>query len=212
MNILIFGATGGTGQELVRQSLEKGYGVSVFVRKDASKLGDLASKVTTYVGDVLDLISVKAAMVGQDAVLVALGTIPGKKNQVLSIGTKNIIDAMQDNQVKRLIVETGAGLLENKEALPAMWRLTFNMPPMSTMFKDKIIQEQAVRDSGLSWTIIRPVNLTNGPLTTDYLSGEIIELKLSSTVSRANAANLMVKQIESTGSTGKALLISESNK
>ena len=82
MKILIFGATGGTGQELVKQSLEKDYEVSVFVRKDASKLGDLADKVTVFTGDVLDIISVKAAMSGHDAVLVALGTIPGKKNQV----------------------------------------------------------------------------------------------------------------------------------
>ena len=212
MKILIFGATGGTGQELVKQSLEKGYEVSVFVRKDASKLDDLADKVTVFIGDVLDIISVKAAMSGHDAVLVALGTIPGKKNQVLSIGTKNIVDAMQDYGVKRLIVETGAGLLENKEALPAMWRITFNMPPMSTMFKDKIKQEQAIRDSKLDWTIVRPVNLTNGPLTSDYLTGEIIDLKLSSTVSRANVANFMVKQVESTDSISKALLISDSNK
>ena len=212
MNILIFGATGGTGQELVKQSLEKGYNVSVFVRKDASKLGKLADKVTVFVGDVLDIISVKAAMPGQNAILVALGTIPGKKNEVLSMGTNNIVKAMQNSHVKRLVVETGAGLLENKEALPAMWRITFNMPPMNTMFKDKIKQEQAIRDSKLDWTIVRPVNLTNGPLTSDYLTGEIIDLKLSSTVSRANVANLMVKQVESTDSISKALLISDSNK
>ena len=212
MNILIFGATGGTGQELVKQSLEKGYNVSVFVRKDASKLGKLADKVTVFVGDVLDIISVKAAMPGQNAILVALGTIPGKKNEVLSMGTKNIVKAMQNSHVKRLVVETGAGLLENKEALPAMWRITFNMPPMNTMFKDKIKQEQAIRDSKLDWTIVRPVNLTNGPLTSDYLTGEIIDLKLSSTVSRANVANFMVKQVESTDSISKALLISDSNK
>ncbi len=212
MNILIFGATGGTGQELVKQSLEKGYNVSVFVRKDASKLGELADKVTVFVGDVLDIISVKAAMPGQNAILVALGTIPGKKNEVLSMGTKNIVKAMQNSHVKRLVVETGAGLLENKEALPAMWRITFNMPPMNTMFKDKIKQEQAIRDSKLDWTIVRPVNLTNGPLTSDYLTGEIIDLKLSSTVSRANVANFMVKQVESTDSISKALLISDSNK
>ncbi len=212
MNILIFGATGGTGQELVKQSLEKGYNVSVFVRKDASKLGKLADKVTVFVGDVLDIISVKAAMPGQNAILVALGTIPGKKNEVLSMGTNNIVKAMQNSHVKRLVVETGAGLLENKEALPAMWRITFNMPPMNTMFKDKIKQEQAIRDSKLDWTIVRPVNLTNGPLTSDYLTGEIIDLKLSSTVSRANVANFMVKQVESTDSISKALLISDSNK
>ena len=80
------------------------------------------------------------------------------------------------------------------------------------MFKDKIKQEQAIRDSKLDWTIVRPVNLTNGPLTSDYLTGEIIDLKLSSTVSRANVANLMVKQVEPTDSISKALLISDSNK
>jgi putative NADH-flavin reductase len=75
--VLIFGATGGTGVEIVRQSLKSGYDVSVFVRGKTESLGELAEKVAVYRGDVKDYTLVQAAIDGQDAVLVALGCNTG---------------------------------------------------------------------------------------------------------------------------------------
>lgn len=195
--IIIFGATGGTGVELVKQSIDQGYDVSVFVRKNTDSLKKYIDQVTVYYGDAKDYVSVNKAIVGKDAVLVALGAIPGKKDNILSISTSNIVRSMQENGLKRLIVETGAGLIEDKKMLSSMWRVISLLPPMKIMFDDKRGQEKTVRSSNLDWVIVRPVNLTNDILTNKYQSGQSMKIKLSSKISRADVANFMVKQLAS---------------
>src|SRR5438132_11000870 len=72
LRILIIGATGGTGHQLVRQALEQGHQVTAFVRKpEKLKIAHPSLRATR--GDVLDYASVESAMQGQDAVLSALG-------------------------------------------------------------------------------------------------------------------------------------------
>lgn len=193
--VLIFGATGGTGLELVKQCLELGYEVSVFVHNNAEALGDLINKVTVYTGDAKDFEIVNSAIVGKDAVMVALGAILGKKDAILARSTANIVRSMQENNVKRLVVETGAALVEDKKLLPAVWRVMPSLPPMKSMFDDKAIQEKIVKNSGLDWVIVRPANLTNGVLTKNYRADEALKLHVSSKISRADVAHFMVEQL-----------------
>jgi len=140
-------------------------------------------------------------------VLVALGAIPGKKDFILSKSTLNIVRAMQKNNVKRIIIQTGAGLIENKKELPLMWRLTARFPFMKIMFNDKRAQEKAVRDSKLDWVIVRPVNLSNEKFIGNYEVGESLQLKLSSKISRADVADFMVKQLSDDKWLKKAAII-----
>src|SRR5436853_3351094 len=99
LRILIIGATGGTGRELVRQALEQGHQVTALVRKPKKmKLEHPNLRVTQ--GNVHDYDSVEAAMRGQSAVLCALGT---KRmfypSRVASNGTANILRAMKATDV-----------------------------------------------------------------------------------------------------------------
>lgn len=210
MNVLIFGATGGTGQQLIKHSLEHGYKTSVFIHDDQEKLGSLADKVKIFQGDVRDYDAVDAAIQGQDAVLVSLGVIPGRTQHILSQGTANIIRSMESRGVKRLVAITGAGLVVRRKQIPLIWRFMFNVPLLRGMFEDKRKQEAYIKKSNLEWIIIRPSNLTNGPSTSDYLAGEDLSLKTSSTVSRADVADFMVKQAGETKWLNKAVLL-ESN-
>jgi putative NADH-flavin reductase len=79
--ILIVGATGGTGRQLVAQALERGYAVTAFAR-DPSKLRVSHPQLRVIQGDVLDESSVNTAMLGQDAVLSALGRETHAKHEV----------------------------------------------------------------------------------------------------------------------------------
>lgn len=72
MNVLIFGATGGTGRALVEQALALGYVVTAFAR-NPSKVRTRNLNLRVVQGDVLDPASIEAAIRGQDAVLSALG-------------------------------------------------------------------------------------------------------------------------------------------
>jgi putative NADH-flavin reductase len=72
MNLLIFGATGGTGRALVEQALEHGHTVTAFAR-DPSKVGATHQNLRIAKGNILDYASVETALYGQDAALSALG-------------------------------------------------------------------------------------------------------------------------------------------
>ena len=72
MNLLILGATGGTGRALVEQALEQGHIVTAFAR-DPSKVRTTHPNLRIAKGNILDYASVETAVRGQDAVLSALG-------------------------------------------------------------------------------------------------------------------------------------------
>lgn len=72
MNLLIFGATGGTGRALVEQALDQGHNVTAFAR-DPSKVRVTHANLRVLKGDILDYNSVENALRGQDAALSALG-------------------------------------------------------------------------------------------------------------------------------------------
>ena len=73
MKLTIFGATGKTGIESVKQAMDKGHHVTAFVRNpDRLEIED--KNITLVTGDVFDPISVSKAIKGQDAVICALGS------------------------------------------------------------------------------------------------------------------------------------------
>ena len=108
--VLVIGATGGTGQQLVQQALDRGWEVTALVR-DPAKLQVTNPQLAVLKGDVLDYQSVAAAVRGQDAVISALGHrrlfVPSR---VQSRGTANVIRAMKEHGVHRFVCETALGL------------------------------------------------------------------------------------------------------
>jgi len=208
MKIIIFGATGGTGKELVKQSLEKGHEITVLVR-NPQKFSFNDKRVNIIKGDVLNKDDVSKAIQGNDAVLVALGVKPPSKTKVVGPGTKNIIEAMKTHNVKRLIVESAMFMddaVRKNSFLISLLTKTF----MKGLYADKLLQEAAVRESGLEWVIVRPVGLANGPKTEIYRFGENLPLKgMFPTISRADVADFMLKQLSSDINLHKAILVAK---
>ena len=87
MKLLVFGATGGTGREIVAQGLDQGHVVTACVRNPAA-ITTKHAKLNLAQGDILDYPSVEAAVQGQEAVLSALGVRKLKNNTILSDGTQ----------------------------------------------------------------------------------------------------------------------------
>lgn len=163
MKLLIIGATGATGRELVNQAITQGHEVTALVR-DAAKAA-FASPVKTVVGDVLDASSLKSALVGQEAVISSLGSAasgPFKEMTLLSEGTRNLVAAMQAQGVNRLVCITGVGAGDSKGHGP--WYYNWLIQPLMLrgVYQDKTRQEVIVRGSGLDWTLVRPAILTSG--------------------------------------------------
>lgn len=196
MRILIIGATGGTGKELVAQALERGHQVTAFVRKPG-KLKIQHERLTVHQGNVLDHSSVEAAVKGQDVVLSALGH---KRlfypTRILSAGTENLINAMNRHGVRRFICETSLGVGNSYGRLGLYYTLFVIPVILQFYWWDKHRQERNIRDSSLDWVIVRPGALTNGKKRGVYKHGPRVGNYLWTVrISRADVADFMLNQI-----------------
>jgi putative NADH-flavin reductase len=198
LRVLIIGATGGTGRQLVAQALERGYAVTALVR-DPSRLQVDHPQLTVIQGDVLDQGSVDAAMRGQEAVLSALGH---KRffypTRILSEGTRNILRAMEAHGVPRLVCVTSLGIGDSAGRMGLYYTLFVIPVILPFYFWDKTRQERLIARSDLEWVIVRPGALTNGDKRGRYRHGRKVgSFLLTVRISRADVADFMLHQLES---------------
>jgi putative NADH-flavin reductase len=195
MKLLVFGATGGTGREIVAQALDQGHVVTAFVRNPAA-LTTKHERLKLAQGDVLDYPSVQAAVPGQEAVLSALGVRKLRKNTILSDGTKNLLRAMEQHGVKRFVCESSLGVGDSKGQLGWVFNLFIIPLFLRNIFRDKEVQEQYIKQRNLDWIIVRPAALTSGPRTGVYRSGfSTTDRTIRGKVGRADVADFMLKQL-----------------
>jgi nucleoside-diphosphate-sugar epimerase len=196
LRVLVIGATGGTGRQLVKRALDQGHQVTAFVR-DPSKLQIEHANLRVVKGDVLDYASVELAMRGQSAVLCALGH---KRffypNKIQSDGMRNILRAMKACDVPRLICETALGIGNGvgRLGLPH----TFFVLPLILPFYmwDKLRQEGLIAASDRDWVIVRPGVLKNGDARGCYRHGfKVGNYFWPVSVTRADVADFMLKQL-----------------
>lgn len=210
MTIAIFGASGKTGMQVVQQALEQGYGVTAFVRTP-EKMTIQHDRLKLVQGDVTNPDAVDQAVAGADAVIVALGSKPDGTDIVMEEGTTNIINAMNRHKVQRIIVMSSypmSGSPEGIAFLKSMGMDDGQIAAVKPVLDDKTKQEQAVRESGLSWTIVWPLMLTDGAKTGQYRANEKLDVKSGDTISRADVADFMLKAITDPETERKTITIS----
>ena len=196
--VLIVGATGGTGRQLVTQALERGYAVTALVR-NPSRLQLEHPQLTVIQGDVLDYASVEAVMRGQDAVLSALGH---KRffypTRILSEGTRNILRAMETHGVARFVCETSLGIGDSAGRMGLYFTLFVIPVILPFYFWDKTRQERTIAGSSVEWVIVRPGMLTNGEKRGRSHHGRHVgSFLLTVRISRADVADFMLNQLTS---------------
>lgn len=193
MKLLVIGGTGKTGREIIKQGLSQGHIITAVVRNPSNvKFSHANLKILK--GNVLVPESYERSLQGQDAVLSALGHKKFIiKTSVLSKGTKNIITAMEKNNVKRFICITSLGINDSKLKLGLYYTL-FTIPfILFFYFLDKSKQEKLIMNSKLEWTIVRPGQLTNGKKRTIYKHGKNVgHYVLTKMISRADVAHFML--------------------
>ena len=196
MRALIFGATGGTGRQLVFQELQRGHDVSAFVRTP-DRLAIVDTRLRVVQGDVRQAESIRAAIPAHDAVLSALGTRALGPTTLLSDTARDIVDAMQTHGVRRIIWESSLGIGETCGRLGPLYNWLLIPLLLRHVFADKERQEAIIRATPLEWTIVQPAALTNGPLTGRYRAGPgAVDGRLFPRISRADVAHFMLEEIE----------------
>jgi putative NADH-flavin reductase len=171
VKVAIFGASGATGQHLVRQALDQGYEVTAFARSP-SRFSVHDERIRTLRGDVTDQEAVRAAIAGQDAVLCALGaSTPLRRDPTLVAGIQNIVAAMTDAGVRRLVYLSFCGVRAARWQLTPLGRYIVAPIIMRNVVADHEAKERIIQESQLEYVIVRPPRLTNGPARGTYRSG-----------------------------------------
>lgn len=210
MRVVVFGATGGTGREVVTQAMARGHQVTAFVRDPSTMaLEDetipVANRLRIVTGDVFDYPAVNQAVKGQEAVICSLGSKSLAKTTVRAQGTANIAKAMAEEQVARLLLVSAMGIGESWSDLSFINKLFFATLLWSSR-QDHEAQEAVVKGSGLDWTILRPSGLIDGQCTGDYALGENIEAE-SSRIARADVAHAIIKELDENALVGTSVTI-----
>lgn len=192
MKLAVFGATGGTGREIVAQALDAGHEVTVLVR-DPAKLSVKHNKLYLVIGDVLNLEKVEEALAGSEAVCCSLGNTANNPDFVVSDGTQNIIEVMKKQAIRRLVVVSALGVGDTRDRVSLSFKMLMKTV-LRKAYEDKERQEQFVRESDLDWVIVRPGGLTNGPASGEYAFGMDASIG-GGQVSRADVAAFVLQQL-----------------
>lgn len=205
MKLLVLGAAGPTGRELVSQALEQGHEVTAFVRRPDA----VTQAVRIAQGDAMrDPYSVAEALQDQDAVVSALGL--GKvlfPNRFTERSIANIVPAMERAGVKRLVWMSSFGVGDTARQAPLPMRLAYSTL-LYAVFADKEAGEAELRKSALDWTIVYPTTLTDAPRTGSYRAGEALKLEGLPSISRADVAHFMLRELVDNAYVRRGVVIS----
>ncbi len=207
MKLTILGATGGTGQQLVREAIGAGHEVTAIVRRPDA-MTDSSPQLRVVRGDLLDSQWTGEGIEGADAVLSAIGATSRGPTTLYSAGTAAVLKAMDNAEVRRILVITAdpAGpaqdrLREAKIIHPILWQF------LRGTYEDMRRMEQLLAASDTDWTVFRPPRLTNGPLTGKVRTAVGKFLPRSRVLSRADLAAAMLAAIHDPATLRQAVAI-----
>ena len=207
MKLVVLGATGGTGLEVVRQAIGRGHSVTALVRSP-DRLRPFRDRINVERGDLLNPAELERVIRGHDAVLSGFGPrvpVSEADAHLLQQFAVALTSAMARAGVRRAVVESVAFLFKNSILPPAylLGRLLF---PRTVA--DASAMERVFEESGLDWTMVRPPELTDKPYTGRYRVREGYLPTFGFKISREDVADFMIKAVENRWSIRKIVGLS----
>ncbi len=200
-NVLVFGATGKLGTEIVQDLVAEGDKVTAFVRQTSDRTLLEPLGIGFFVGDVFDRDSISKAFANgdYDAAIVSIASmgVPDLDRA----GNINVADAAAKAGVKRLIMVSTIGAGDSYDSAPLLSRLA-----LSKILPQKTDAENHIRASGLDYTILRPGGLPPGIIPT----GRGMVSEDSTTmgfIKRPDLARLIVSVLYDDSTIGKTLAV-----
>lgn len=200
MKIIVFGANGRTGQEVIQQATSNGIEVTAFVR-NADNIKVKSDKLSIIVGQATRYEDVKKAMAGHDAVISCVGGPGMKPATVITDITKNVVDAMNETGVKRIAQVASAGV--HGELKGVMGKIVSFM--LKNPLKDHKGAYEKLKEGGVDYTLARPMSLKEGSFTGVYRESEAGIPDGGKSISRADVASFLLKAIQDDKYIGKSI-------
>jgi putative NADH-flavin reductase len=160
MKIAVIGSTGRTGRLVLDQAIRRGHQVTACTRRP-QELQGIQGLHAIVRGDGLNRADVLEAVRGQECVISILSSPGLGPSSVVTEVTKNIIAAMRETGVRRVICTSSHSLVATRPWLVLkVVKWIFRNP-----YADAAAMEREVVASNLDWTIVRATQLTDGPAT-----------------------------------------------
>jgi putative NADH-flavin reductase len=194
MNVLVIGATGGTGQLVVSKLLDAGHQVTALARRPAAVRGS-HERLSVLEGDARDATSIARAVHGQDAVLSAFGPRSLKKDDLQETLMRNLVAAMVQHGVKRLVNLSAWGSLTTRDSVPAGFKL-IRATLLRSVYADKDRGEAVLLASDLDFVNVSPGRLTNAS-ERGGVRASLDGKGIGAAISRADLAQFMIEQLAS---------------
>ncbi|MGM0580723.1 MAG: NAD(P)-dependent oxidoreductase [Bacteroidota bacterium] len=196
--IALFGGSGQTGKLVLDKILKSGYKVKALTR-NPDKVDISHSNLTVIQGDVLNADDVQKTVQDTDLVLSLFGHVKDSPLWLQTKGTENIVDAMKQTGIEKIISLSSGGLPFPEKDKPKladkMFRFILKVA-IPKILKDAILHAEILRKSNLDWMIVRAPRLTHEKPKHNYRIGWV-GVNASTKISRADLADFIVKQIES---------------
>lgn len=155
MRFLLLGASGSVGRRILVQGRARGHTIRAQTR-DAARLANQPPGIEVVVADPTAVGALRALVAGQEAVIISLGTTPGRRTTLFSDVTTKLIAVMEAANVRRLVAITGVGVGETR-GHGGFWYDRVIYPLFTRpLYEDKDRQECLIRESTLDWVLVRP--------------------------------------------------------
>lgn len=221
MKLVVLGASGRIGTEVVRQAVAAGHAVTAVVREGstlqvplpelrlvAARAGVAGGLTEVVTADVMDPASIGPVLEGHDAVLSALGPRPKGPSDILTSSARSTLRALEDSGVRRYVVVSVAGIHTGNDGpvtkyvvKPLIQRL------LRESFADARRMEELIGASQLDWTIVCPPRLTNGTAKGTIRSNTEGTVRGGFTITRADVATYMLDAVDNAALNRKTALI-----
>ena len=193
MRIIVFGPTGGTGQQIVSQALDAGLEVTAFARDPATV--PARRGLTVVKGSPLDATAVQSAIAHHHAVLSALGGRPWRSLPICSTAMRNITAAMQQHRVRRIVAISTFGAGETRPHVGWLTRhLLFGLVLRGEV-ADKEAMEEHLAATDLQWVAVRVGLLTDGAPRNAWRAADDGSIRGMGKIARADVAAFMLAQL-----------------
>lgn len=201
MEITVFGASGRTGREIVRQALDTGRRVTAVVRDPARLPVTHPGLQVVTAPEVTDPEALVPALTGRDAAISALGPSSIREDGIVAAATRAVVQAMEQTQVRRLLVisATPVGPLPRSVAVRQRVLTPVLRVVMKKVYADLAEMERDLHSAAVEWTVFRPPRLIDRPRTTRYRTETGGNVPGGTRISRADLAHAMLTALDDPG-------------
>ena len=169
MKLIVFGATGMVGKQLIKQALFNGHTVKAYGRNVFTEELPKDDNIELVQGALFDAGQVLKAIKGCDAVLSALGGSFDGTDKTRSLGMKNIVEQMEKAAVKRIVGVGGMGLLNADEESLLIDQENYPQQFIPVGREHQKAYEY-LKASNLDWTFVCPPDIIDGEATGEFVT------------------------------------------